>query len=382
MLHSDFETSLAQLNAFDPDVRTARTLAADWYTDQRVLEWERRRLFATTWQYVGALNQLRMPGDFLSAEIAGEPVIVVRDEAGVLRAFYNVCQHRAGPLVEERSGSCKSLRCAYHGWTYGLDGALKRTPQWAPKTGFCLEKHGLRPLRVEPFGPLVFIHQGDGVPPLAELFGEMVVETAALKLDEFQFYKRHVYTLNCDWKVYVDNYLEGYHIPYLHPGLMQEIDYPAYRTETRSYHSRQFAPAGGGAASLYRRGLATDKEPEALYYWVFPNLMFNIYPDNLQINHVLPLASGKTAVIFDWYVRDLHRAGLDEDWQQSFRFSDGVQKEDEWICERVQRGLASRGYDQGPYAGDLEIGVHQFHHLYARQMAGALARHRPGGSGT
>ncbi len=182
-------------------------------------------------------------------------------------------------------------------------------------------------------------------------------------------FKKVDYEVACNWKVYVDNYLEGYHIPIVHPELFKEIDYRAYSVETEAYHSKQHAPIRSKSEeSLYRRGLPEDKEPEALYYWVFPNLMLNLYPDNLQTNIILPLGPEKTLTRFEWYVLEPNSPGVAEEFARSFAFSDQVQQEDIAICESVHRGLRSRTYDRGRYSVLRENGVHHFHELLTRAL--------------
>jgi choline monooxygenase len=182
-----------------------------------------------------------------------------------------------------------------------------------------------------------------------------------------QFLERRDYTVNCNWKVYIDNYLEGYHIPVVHPGLFREIDYEQYRVDTFRYYSSSFAPIrplkNGDVIGRDRRYVRSETESKALYYWIFPNFMINIYPDNLQANIILPAGSDQTITIFEWFFRE---PGTPEGWesmQQSIAFSDQIQKEDIEICEMTQRGLRSRTYQQGRYSVKRENGVHHFHRL-------------------
>jgi choline monooxygenase len=353
---------------FDPDLAHATTLPSSWYVDPAVLELERERVFGGTWQLVALAEDLARPGDFLAAEAAGEPVVLARGEDGTLRSFSGVCRHRAGPVACGR-GNRASLRCGYHGWTYGLDGTLLAAPEFEARD-FDRSAVRLPELRVARFGPLVFVHLDPGAPDLDTVLGPMAAETAWLGLERLRFHRRHDYEVGCNWKVYVDNYLEGYHIPIVHPGLFREIDYGAYRVETREWHSRQHAPVRSAAPeSLYRRRLEPGKDPEALYYWLFPNLMLNVYPDHLQLNLVLPLGPERTLVRFEWLVPDPARPGLEADFERSFAFSDEVQREDTAICEAVQRGLRSRFYDRGRFSVKRENGVHHFHGLLASALA-------------
>ncbi len=347
---------------FEPKLAKAKTLPSAWYIQPEGLALERERIFAASWQYAGAAGKVEKPGTYFTCEIAGEPILVLRDLEGALKAYYNVCRHRGGP-VAQGEGACKVLKCAYHGWTYGLDGALRNTPEFAGVENFEKADHGLRRIHADVFGPLVFIHMGKKPPSLAEWMGKIPDDTSKMPLARMSHFKRLTYEIECNWKVYVDNYLEGYHIPQVHLGLLREIDYPQYRTEIFRYYSKQLAPVRNRADSLYKRSLPEGATPEALYYWLFPNIMFNIYPDNLQVNAILPLGPTRTVTIFDWYLVDKDRPGVAEDFQKSFEFSDVVQKEDIGICEHVQKGLGSRSYDTGRYSVERESGVHHFHGL-------------------
>ncbi|HJU82774.1 MAG TPA: aromatic ring-hydroxylating dioxygenase subunit alpha [Holophagaceae bacterium] len=353
---------------FDADPAAAATLPARVYTDPAVLAAERDRIFGRTWQWVATLDQLSAPGSYLTTTVGREPVVVLKDEAGALRAFSAVCRHRAGP-VALGSGQARALRCAYHGWTYGLDGRLKVAPEFEGVRGFDSAACRLPEFRVEAWGPWVFVNLDPAAPSLAETLGEILPETAHWRLDRLRAVRTVDYELACDWKVYVDNYLEGYHIPVAHPELHRQLDYAAYRVETRRWHSRQHAPVRA-ADTLYHRGGGPreGEAPEAGYYWVFPNLMLNLYPDNVQLNLIEPLGPGRTRTRFVWFVEDPARPGLDAELAENLAFSDAVQREDILLCESVQRGLASATYDRGRYSAKRENGLHHFHRLWVEAM--------------
>jgi choline monooxygenase len=353
----------------DPDPATAHTLPAAWYFGEEALARERSRVFGRSWQLVGHASAIAGPGSYLACELAGEPVVVVRDAEGRLRALSNVCRHRAGP-VARGSGRRSSLQCAYHGWSYALDGRLLATPEFDGVRGFDRTQERLPELRLDVFEGFVFVNLDPDAPGLLDVLGPIAAETAHLRLERLRPYKRHDWEIACNWKVYVDNYLEGYHIPHVHPGLHALLDYSTYRVETGVWHSKQHAPLRAGVNdSLYHRHLPSDAAPEALYYWLFPNLMLNLYPDNLQLNLVLPLGPERTLTRFDWFVSDPERPGLAEEIERSIAFSDEVQREDIAICEAVQRGLRSRFYERGRYSVRREHGVHHFHALLAERLA-------------
>ncbi len=356
-------------------IECAQTLASKFYTDPAILDIEKARIFRRTWQLVGTLSQdcgevnglkrtISDPETFFTAEVVGEPVVVVRDKQRTLRAFSNVCRHRAGPIA--LGSGCKNvLRCAYHGWTYTLDGRLIGTPDVEGVEFFDRSTMGMFPLRLETWGQFIFINFDPNAVSLSAYLGKIPEQARGFQFEGLQLAERRDYIINCNWKVYVDNYLEGYHIPIAHPGLMREIDYAQYRTETYRYHSQQFAPiramkSGDASGRLYEPGTGLQ---EALYFWVFPNLMLNIYPDNIQTNVIVPLSHDKTLTIFEWFFHDVASEKSRERVKRAIAFSDEVQQEDVGLCEHVQRGLRSSTYDRGRYSVKRENGVHHFHML-------------------
>jgi choline monooxygenase len=354
---------------YEGNLARATTLPADWYLGEESLARDQRRIFGRTWQLVGHTAQVARPGDYFTCEVAGEPLVVARGGDGTLRALSNVCRHRAGP-VAAGAGNRKTLQCGYHGWTYELDGHLRTTPEFEGVEDFERGSVCLPSVRADVFGPFVFATLDAQAPPLLDVLGPIAAETAQLGLERLRPYRRHDWEIACNWKVYVDNYLEGYHIPIVHPGLHKLLDYAAYRVEAGRWHSKQHAPLRRSVThSLYQRHLPEGGEPEALYYWVFPNLMFNFYPDNLQVNVILPLAAERTLTRFEWFVAEPERPGLAEEFERSFSFSDEVQREDVAICEAVQRGLRSRFYERGRLSVARENGVHHFHGLVAEFVA-------------
>jgi len=355
----------------------AETLASRYYTDPAVLALEKERIFRRTWQLVGTLSQdcgdsngknrtIADPESFFTFDLAGEPIVVVRDASGALRAFSNVCRHRAGPIAQG-SGHRKVFNCAYHGWTYTLEGRLIGTPEVDGVEFFDRSTMGMVPLRCETWDQLIFVNFASEGPSLAEYLGNIRERCRDFPFAGLGFVERRDYVVNCNWKVYVDNFLEGYHIPVVHPGLMKEIDYPRYRCETFRYHSQQHGPvkevmAGESEERIYQPG---DGLKEALYFWVFPNMMLNFYPDNMQTNLIVPLAHDKTLTIFEWYFQHAESPTVRERARKAIAFSDTVQQEDVQICEAVQRGLQSTTYDRGRYSVKRENGVHHFHMLLA-----------------
>jgi len=359
----------------------AETLPSRFYTDPSILALEKSKIFHRTWQFVGTLSQpcgeingkprtIADPESFFTCDVAGEPVVVVRDKSGTLRAFSNVCRHRAGPIAE-RSGCRSVFNCGYHGWTYTLDGRLIGTPEVDGMEFFDRSTMGMFPLRCETWQHFIFVNFDPHGPSLTEVLGEIPKQASAFSFEGLQLAERRDYHVNCNWKVYVDNYLEGYHIPIVHPGLMKEIDYPRYRTEVYRYYSQQLGPVkpvkpGDASDRVYLPGKGLS---DALYFWVFPNLMLNIYPDNISVNIIVPLSHDKTLTIFEWYFHDARSEKVQERIQKAVGFSDEVQQEDIHICEAVQRGLQSSTYDRGRYSVKRENGVHHFHLLLSEFLS-------------
>ena len=343
---------------FDARLERASTLPARYYSDPQVLRAEERNLFGRSWQLVGRAEQVREPGSYFTAAAAGEPLLIVRGADGVLRAMSNVCRHRAGP-VAKGEGKRPVLQCGYHGWTYGLDGRLLKTPEMTGIECFDQRSMVLPQFRVDVWNELVFVNLDPSSEPLRVFLGDLGEKLDRRGYAGYRLAARKEWFVDCNWKVYVDNYLEGYHIPIVHPGLFREIDYPSYRTETRRNYSIQHAP-------LKRpdRIRAASPDDEAEYFWVYPNLMLNVYPDNFSTNLIVPVSHERTLTLFEWYFRDPDDPAV----KDTVAFSDEIQIEDIAICEAVQRGLRSATYTSGRYSPARENGVHHFHALYAESM--------------
>ena len=347
---------------FDPNIARASTIPARLYNDPVYLELERERVFAHTWQLVGRTEQVREHGQFFTADVGNDAIVVLRDGER-LRGYHNVCLHRAGP-VASGCGRRNTLQCRYHGWTYGLDGTLLRAPEMQGVERFSPEDMHLVPVQVAAWGPLVFANVDGKAPPLLEVLEDVPARVAPFRCESMQYVTRKEWEIACNWKVYVDNYLEGYHLPMVHPGLHRELDYDAYRVEPHRYYSVQHAPlrASRGAGEARAYDPTTAEIAEAVYVWLFPNVMLNVYLGQMQTNVVIPLGHDRCRVVFEWYAAN-PPAPDDAEWTKLLEFSDEIQDEDIRICEVVQRNLRSRVYDRGRYSAARENGVHHFHSL-------------------
>ncbi len=364
----------AKLAAFDPGLplERARTIPASWYFDPEIYAAERETVFGGSWLAAARVDQLVTPGSIVTADIAGEPILLVRDQEGVFRAFYNVCRHRAARVMTEVEGCATRLRCPYHGWTYDLAGRLRGTPEFEGVADFRREENGLAPLAVAAWGPTVFVHAGSPRQSLAEFLTPLPEQTANLGIETLRFVERRDYDLACNWKVFVDNYLDGgYHVNYVHPGLSGVLDYSQYRTDIYEFTSVQSSPLKADDKAD-ESVVNVRKGDRAYYWWIFPNLMINLYQGVMDTNLVLPLGPDRCKVIFDFYFADTEGDAARQFIAQSIAVADQVQQEDVHISEDVQKGLASRSYDTGRFSVRREIAGYHFHRLLARQLATAL----------
>jgi phenylpropionate dioxygenase-like ring-hydroxylating dioxygenase large terminal subunit len=347
------------LRASDLAVRPlarAETIPSAWYTDPAFHALDRAAVFATTWQHVADVRQLAHPGDHVVSEVAGEPIILVRGNDGELRAFYNVCRHRGGPLAM-KDGNADMLICKYHGWTYRLDGMLRGVPHFDRVELFNKADYGLTSLHLALWEGLVFVNFAERPKPLETYLAGIRERVAPTRIEELTFARRIDYDVRANWKVYVDNYLEGYHVPFVHPELYTLYDYANYVTHVHDWYSVQVGPLTG------EHNVYTGGGGEGLYYQVFPNLMLNVVPGRLQSNVVIPVAPDRCRVIFRFYYEDVTSPAARERIEADIAFSDKVQREDAEICERVQQGLGSRAYDRGRFSVRFEEGVYHFQTL-------------------
>ena len=372
--------TLAELiDSYDPEapLENALTIPASWYTDLRLYELEQQTVFTNSWQLAGRVDQLREPGQYVTWEISGEPIVIVRGNDGQLRGFFNVCRHHAAAVMTEPAGTAPHLRCPYHGWTYSLEGELKGAPDFAGVCNFDKAVNGLLPIQTTVWENWVFVRIGDSnidKSSMAEFpCPDLVNQIQPLDLIKLQWLERRHYTFDCNWKVFVDNYLDGgYHVPYLHKGLDSVLDYSNYTIENGERFCLQASPIVSERAESETG--AVRRGDRALYYWIYPNFMINWYDGVMDTNLVLPLGIDKTEVIFDFYFPDISPAALERN-RASMKVGERIQDEDVSICKSVQRGLNSRAYNAGRLSVRREAGEHLFHRL----LHADLRRGIPGG---
>ncbi len=347
---------------FDPSipVEAAPTPPSSWYVDAVVLEAEKREVFEKSWIAVGRNDQLPGPGSYFTGDLVGNPYIVLRDETGQLRAMHNVCRHHAAVVAQE-CGRATELVCPYHGWTYHLDGRLKRAPQMGKMTNFRAADFGLPPISVAEWGPFILLDLDgpiggvDNPRDLATDIGPLVSPLEELGFTDMRWIERRVYDISCNWKVFVDNSLDGgYHVAYAHEQLAEGLEFGGYTTEIFDRASVQICESKGTDDRLGER---------VLYAWLYPNFFINRYGHMMDTNLVLPLDVDTCQVVFDFYVdyEDIEEWKAKRQIRKSISQSHVIQQEDVEICQSTQIGLKSMSFDSGRYSSKLERAVHEFH---------------------
>jgi choline monooxygenase len=363
------EEILASYNDKAP-LSEASTIPGPWYVDPRVAELEARSVFSKNWQAIGRADQVEKPGQFVTATIAGEPIVAVRGTDGQLRAFYNVCRHHAAKVVTESCGSASILHCPYHGWNYGLDGSLKGMPEFDGVKNFERQENGLVPVKADTWEAFVFVNLDPQAEPLRDFLGCLVKRCQPLGLGKLHYFDRKTYDIGCNWKVFVDNYLDGgYHVPHLHKGLNSVLDYKQYTIENEDRYCLQSSPMVTSDEDAATG--ATRKGDRAWYFWQYPNFMINCYAGYMDTNLVIPMDVDHCRVIFDFYFGDVSESRREYN-AQSIAVGDRVQSEDLGICEDVQRGLKSRAYGAGRLSVRREAGEQLFHRLLAADLKNGL----------
>lgn len=354
----------------DSDIKKAETLPARFYKSQEVFDRLKESVFVKSWQYIGdenslvPLNESVYPLVLLDNYLT-EPLLVVRDSNNQTKCLTNVCTHR-GNLVMHNPGKAKNLTCMYHGRRFGLDGSFKSMPEFEEAENFPRPCDNLHEFPLNKLGAHLFV----GLDPafdFSEVINVMDERIGFLPLDQFKLNAslQKDYIVNCHWALYCDNYLEGFHIPFVHEDLNAVLDYGSYTTEIYDHVNLQIGYSDGGEEvfDLPEGHVDYGKNVAAYYYWIFPNMMFNFYPWGLSINVIKPISINKTKVSFISYVYDESKMNAG-----AGALLDKVEREDEFVVEGVHKGLQSRFYKAGRFSPNREKGVHHFHRLLAKYM--------------
>jgi phenylpropionate dioxygenase-like ring-hydroxylating dioxygenase large terminal subunit len=329
-----------------------------WYADPDVLRQEQERIFARTWQYVGNFGQVSGVGDFFTARLGRIPIVVTHAEDGELRAFANVCRHR-GSVVVEGAGNRRTLQCPYHAWTYGLDGKLRS----APRADFDLSELTLAPIRLDRWGPFLFANAQLDAPPLAEMLADVPAQVAdaGVDVDALSFHHRAEWTIDANWKLVSENFLECYHCAVAHPGFtaMVDVSEESYRLETEGLVSSQFGALRENGTAQYD---ADGEVRRGQFHFLFPNTGLNIFPGraNLSIGPIMPAGPERTARCLDYFFAP----DADEAWiEELLAFDDQIGREDTALVERAQVGVAAGAVESGRLLGESERLVAHFQRL-------------------
>lgn len=353
----------------DENIARAKTLDTEYYTSQQYFEESKEKIFAPSWQFIGSTNLITdtvsaYPLTLLQGYL-NEPLLLTKGKDESLHCMSNVCTHRGNLMVYE---PCKlnQLRCKYHGRLFGLDGRFISMPEFKEVANFPTEADNLHKLPLFKWGNLLFTSLNPVVPP-EEVFGEMMQRLHWFPVEKLQYRPElsKDYTVKANWALYCENYLEGFHIPFVHAGLNQVLDFGEYTTEIFKYCNLQLGIGKKGDSCFNLPTSSPDygKDVAAYYYWVYPNMMFNFYPWGLSFNLVQPVGVSECKVSFLTFVSDESKlntgagSGLDT-----------VEMEDEEVVENVQKGIRSRFYSHGRYSVKHEKGTHHFHRLIAESM--------------
>ncbi|HWJ90148.1 MAG TPA: aromatic ring-hydroxylating dioxygenase subunit alpha [Flavisolibacter sp.] len=353
----------------DPDISKAKTISTDFYTDPSYFAASKDKIFARSWQFIGDEHRVQTPGScyplLLLPDYLSEPLLLTRNKGGRLNCVSNVCTHRGNLLITEPCTSA-SIRCKYHGRMFDLDGRIISMPEFKEVKNFPSIEDNLHQLPLYQWGPLLFTSL-DGEIAGNKFFNEMEHRLSWLPLHEFVFSAEltKTFQVNAHWALYCENYLEGFHIPFVHSGLNAVIDYGSYTTELFAHSNLQLGIAKDEEDCFDLPPSSPDfgKRVAAYYFWVFPNLMFNFYPWGLSVNIVQPVAIDHTEVIFLAYIwkKEKYNRGAGSEL-------DKVELEDEAVVQNVQKGIRSRFYNHGRYSVTREQGTHHFHRLIAQFM--------------
>jgi len=346
----------------DEDIRRAKTLPSRFYTEAH--EFERLKSAFTGWQFAAHQSELQahtiQPLEHIEA-INGESMTLIRSEE--TQCFSNVCTHRGMRLALE---ACTKniLQCRYHGRTFNLDGTLRHMPEFEQAIGFPSDADNLNQFPLKQWMGIYFAAQ-EAVPDLPWAMLEERLGFLTPESFNHDAGRDRDHTVDANWLLYVDNYLEGFHIPYVHPELNQALDYSGYVTETFDGGVLQIGKAVKGDVKFdLPRGHPDEGQDIAAYYlWLFPNMMFNFYPWGLSVNVVIPISHKQCRVLYRGYVSDAEMVN-----QGAGSVLDTVEHQDQWVIEEVQKGMASRAYDRGRYSPTREQGVHHFHRMLSQQF--------------
>ncbi|MDB6083216.1 MAG: Rieske (2Fe-2S) protein [Gammaproteobacteria bacterium] len=339
-------------------MRMPTNLDPRYYVDPALFERERRSIFRRHWQMLGPVSRLHEPGAYVTVNVAGWKLFALRGHDGVLRGFHNVCRHRGARLLAEGAGKCHVLRCPYHNWSYDQAGSLRQAPAFGEDPDFRLEDWPLEKADLSQWRGLLFISIGAEM-SLIDQLGDLPAEVEEFPLETYVAMEEQRFTMRSNWKTYTDNFVEGYHIPGIHPGFMKVIDFKNFETTALNGMVRMTSPQRDG--SIYG----------GKWLWMWPNWTLSIFPGGMNTSRINPLDVGSTELIYDFYFSDTS-AELATSRRNTIDTNCGIVREDFGICESTQENYASGGYTPGPLSPRHEKSVAYFQTMVRTALSASV----------
>lgn len=356
----------------------AKTLPQRYFVSPDVFAEEQDKIFSRQWVLVGHQSEIPEAGDHFVREVAGESLIVVRDQKREVRGFYNVCRHRGTRLCEEPAGHSMAIQCPYHAWTYGLDGRLIGAPHMDQVAGFDKTEHSLHDVGLATWEGFIFVNLAKEFVPLAEVFAPLDGKFSHWNLAALRSVKRVEYDVRANWKLIFENYSECYHCPGVHPTLSKVSPYDSAENDLtegpflggfmKINKGKSLTMSGNACARAL--GDAEGEEERVFYYSIFPNMLLSMHPEYVMVHQLWPQAPDQTLVVCDWLFHPEAAGGIDPGYnpEDAVEFWDMTNKQDWHVCELSQQGIGSRAYTPGPYSPRESIPA-AWDREYLRHMA-------------
>ena len=342
----------------------AKTLPQRYFVLPEIFAREEEKIFSAQWVLVGHQSQIAKAGDYFIQEVAGESLIVLRDQKREVRGFYNVCRHRGTRLCEERNGHSSTIQCPYHAWTYGLDGRLIGVPHMDKVPGFDKAEYSLHAIDLALWEGFIFVNLADAPAPLEEVFAPLAGKFTHWNLPKLRSARRVEYDVRANWKLICENYSECYHCPGVHPTLSKVSPYDSAENDLtegpflggfmRINKGKSLTMSGNACALAVgdAEGEVEGKEEkeQVFYYSIFPNMLLSMHPEYVMVHQLWPQAPGQTLILCDWFFHPEAFDRPDFHPDDAIDFWDMTNKQDWHVCELSQQGIASRAYQPGPYS--------------------------------
>jgi Rieske 2Fe-2S family protein len=354
----------------------AKTLPRRYFVSPEIFAEELQKIFATRWVLVGHQSQLAGPGDYFLATVAGESLIVAKDQRSTIRAFYNVCRHRGARLCEEQNGHAAAIQCPYHAWTYALDGRLLGAPHMDETLEFNKAEYPLNPARLGLWEGFIFLNLADAPASLEKWFEPLGGKFSSWNLAALRSAKRIEYDVRANWKLIFQNYSECYHCLGVHPELSKISPYDSAENDLTEgpflggfmrIASDKSLTMSGNACALPVGNFGDEDFRFVFYYSIFPNMLLSLHPDYVMVHQLEPQSPERTLIFCDWLFSPEAFERTDFDPEDAVEFWDMVNKQDWHVCELSQQGISSRGYEPGPYSARESIPA-AWDREYLRQM--------------